>query len=283
MKIHLKEIIHLIRPHQWIKNLLLFFPAFFAGSLLEAEVFFKMVPAVAAFCAAASCSYIINDIRDAESDRQHETKKDRAIACGLVTAPVALLLATVLCLAAFLISTLVSDLFWIYILIYLAVSLSYTFYFKAHAILDVFIISSAFLVRVMAGGEASNINASSWLLMSVFMVSLFLAAGKRRGEMALMGECAGNHRQSLNHYSTPFLEGVLWFTASSALVTYALYTLEHASVLFYTVPVAAFGLLRYIYIVQQGKGDPTEALLKDGQIMATGIIWASMIGLVIYG
>ena len=98
----------------------------------------------------------------------------------------------------------------------------------------------------------------------------------------LLGDEAHKHRKSLTHYSHSFLEGILWFSASAALVTYALYTLEHENGIFYTVPLAAFGLIRYIYIVKEGKGDPTEALLKDKQILTVGIVWIAVIGFMVY-
>lgn len=237
---------------------------------------------MAAFSLAASCSYIINDIWDAEADRNHVSKKNRLIAQREIAIPVAGLLAFLLFTLSFSLSALVSNLFWLYLAAYLAISLSYTFFLKNVVIVDVFLISAGFLVRVLSGGEAFGIEVSKWLFMTVFMVSLFLAAGKRAGEMISMGKDAVIHRKSLSAYSSSFLEGTLWFSASASLVTYALYTIEERGELFYTVPLAAFGMLRYIFIVKEGKGDPTDALLKDWQIMFTGVIWLVVIGFIIY-
>ena len=149
-------------------------------------------------------------------------------------------------------------------------------------LVDIFFISFGFLIRVLAGGEAFRVPVTNWLFLTVFMISLLLAAGKRLGELVLLGDEAHKHRKSLTHYSHSFLEGILWFSASAALVTYALYTLEHENGIFYTVPLAAFSLLRYIYIVKVGKGDPTEALLRDKQILTVGIAWIAVIGFMIY-
>ncbi len=234
------------------------------------------------FSVAASCSYIINDIRDIEADRNHEVKKGRVLAKGNVSVERAFKLAMLLCIIALLASLAVSKWFWLYLIAYLIISLSYTFFLKDIVILDIFVISFGFLIRVLAGGEAFDVTVSNWLFMTVFMVSLFLAAGKRMGELVYLGENAHNHRKSLAEYTPSFLEGILWFSASSALVMYSLYTLEQRSGLFYTVPLAAFGLLRYIFIAKEGKGDPTDALLKDGQIMGVGVVWAAVIGVVIY-
>lgn len=280
---NLKALFKLLRPQQWIKNLLLLFPPFFGGALLGPAVPDNILPAFFAFCCAASCSYIINDIWDIEADRNHLSKRNRAIASGVISKNAALIIALSLFIASICLSFQVSSLFWVYLAAYFAISFSYTFCLKHIVIADIFLISSGFIVRVLAGGEAFDIIVSNWLFMAVFTVSLFLAAGKRLGEFVSLGDTAHIHRRSLANYNKSFLEGILWFSASTALVTYALYTIEQKSGLFYTVPLAAFGLLRYIYIAREGIGDPTEALLKDGQIMGTGIIWATIIGFLVYG
>lgn len=274
--------IKLLRPHQWIKNLLLLFPPFFAGKIQEPSVVAAFFPALVSFSLAASCGYVINDIKDAEADKKHVLKRNRGIAGGHITPTVAIVIAISLYVTAVLVSSVVSRGFEWMLIVYLLVSGSYTFFLKDIVLIDIFVIAFGFLIRVLAGGEAFDTAVTSWLFLTVFMVSLLLAAGKRLGELITLGEEAHKHRKNLSHYSCSFLEGVLWFSSSAALVTYALYTLEHAYGLFYTVPLAAFGLLRYIYIVKQGRGDPTEALMMDGQIMVAGLLWAAMIGVIIY-
>jgi decaprenyl-phosphate phosphoribosyltransferase len=274
--------ITLLRPAQWLKNLLLLFPPFFGGKILEPAVFAAAIPSIFSFSCAASCCYIINDIRDRESDKQHPAKKDRAIAHGDVPIVIASILAAFFYLTAILIASSVSMRFQGFLIIYFFVSFLYTFYFKEIFIIDVFVIALGFLIRVAAGGEAFHVTVSNWLLLSVFMVSLVLAFGKRLGELVSLGGNAPEHRITLARYSLSFLEGVIWFSASGALITYAFYILERRGSLFYTILLAAYGLIRYIYIVKQGKGDPTEALLKDRQILAIGITWAVSIGLIIY-
>lgn len=279
---NLGRILILMRPHQWVKNLLLLFPPFFAGRILEPSVLSKVLPSLLSFSLIASCSYIINDIKDLEADRNHDSKRRRAIASGEISVSSASVLALSLFVFGLAVSLQVSGYFWLYLIGYLAISLSYTFFLKDTAILDIFVISLGFLIRVLAGGEAFGVSVSNWLFLTVFMVALFLASGKRLGELVNLGENAHNHRKSLAEYTPSFLEGVLWFSASSSLVTYSLYTIEQRSGLFYTVPLAVFGFLRYIYIAKDGKGDPTDALLNDKQLMAVGIIWAATIGFVLY-
>lgn len=282
MRINLKAYIALLRPHQWLKNMLLLFPPFFGGKAMDPSVLLFAVPALLSFSFAASCGYIINDIKDRDSDQHHAGKKDRPLVQGDISIVLAVFCAAVLYIAAMLISAAVSPRFEGYLIAYLLVSVLYTLYFKDIIILDIFFISFGFLIRVLAGGEAFQTPVSSWLFMTVFIVSLLLAAGKRLGEMELLKDDAHKHRKSLTGYSPAYLEGVLWFTASAALVTYALYTIENKSSMVYTVPLAAFGLLRYIYIVKQGKGDPTEVLLRDPQISGVGILWLLMTALIKY-
>jgi decaprenyl-phosphate phosphoribosyltransferase len=278
----LLSIIKLLRPNQWIKNLLLLFPLFFAGKLFDPNLRSAIFPALISFSLAASCCYIINDIVDREADKNHHSKRNRAIARGDISITLALILAFSLYIAGMLIASSVSRRFEGLLVVYLLVSCAYTFYFKKVVLVDIFFIAFGFVIRVLSGGEAFRISVTSWLFLTVFLVSLMLGAGKRLGELVSLGDDAHKHRKILIHYSQSFLEGLLWFSAAAALVTYALYTLPRENSLFYTVPLAAFGLIRYIYIVKQGKGDPTEALLFDKQILSVGVLWACLIGLIIY-
>jgi len=271
-----------MRPRQWVKNLLLLFPPFFGGKILDPTVLTTLVPSFLAFSFAASTGYILNDIADRAADQHHAEKKNRPIARGEIPVAVAYVIAAVLYVASMFFALAMSRHFEGYVILYILITALYTYYFKNIVIIDLFFISFGFIIRVLAGGEAFHTTVSGWLFLTVFIVSIFLSSGKRLGELIILQEEAGNHRQSLSHYSVSFLEGVLWFSASATLVTYALYTLEHHNGLFYTVPLTAFGLMRYIYIVKQGKGDPTEALLMDSQIVSVGILWAVMIGVIIY-
>jgi len=276
------SLVKLMRPHQWIKNLLLLFPPFFAGKLFDPTVSSVVLPSLLSFSLAASCSYIVNDILDVEADRNHATKKNRAIARGDIPVPFAVVLALVLYVLAMLASSSVSRRFEGFLIVYLLISIAYSIFFKNIVLADIYFISFGFIVRVMAGGEAFQITVTSWLFLTVFMVSLLLAAGKRLGELVSVGENAHKQRKILSQYPQSYLEGLLWFSASTSLVMYALYTLDRRTELIYSVPLAAYGLIRYVYIVKQGHGDPTEALLFDRQILAVGILWVFMVGIILY-
>jgi len=273
----------LLRPHQWLKNLLLLFPPFFGGKMLDAGVLAVLIPSFVSFSLAASSGYILNDIMDREVDKLHISKKKRPIAHGDVSIVTAIFLAAFLLATALIVSSSVSRQFEAFLIIYFFISFLYSLYFKHVAIIDIFFVSFGFLIRVLAGGEAFRVAVSSWLFLTVFVVSLFLAVAKRLGEKTIIGSDGSLHRKVLAEYPPQFLEGIMWVTSSVAIVMYALYTIENNKNLIYTVPIAFFGFLRFIYITNHnGKGDPTEALLHDPQITITGIGWLIAVAAVVY-
>lgn len=277
--------IRILRPLQWLKNLMLFFPPFLGGNLLQQGLFAAGLLPVAAFCLASSATYILNDIADRDHDRAHPIKKLRPLPSGDITVGNALLLATVLLVAAVLLAFSISAKFLLFLLAYLLVSAAYSFSLKVYPIIDLFCISSGFLLRLLAGGEAFGVVVSEWLFLSVFLLALFLSTGKRLSEKNTLGEQAGNHRKALSGYPEGFLNGILFMTGSAVLVTYTMYVVSrHKAILLYTVPLCCFGLLRYLLRVLSGKGgDPTESLTKDVPLFVTGLLWAFMVGWGIYG
>ncbi len=277
----LRIIIQVLRPAQWLKNILLLFPPFFGGKLFLFGMHDVIVPLVS-FSLAASSTYVINDISDRHADRNHKEKKHRVIARGDLSVFQASVVAVVLYVSSMLVASQVSERFQVYLILYLVLSVLYTLVFKHIFLLDIFIIASGYLLRVLAGGEAFRVPVSHWLFLTVFIVALFLASGKRRGELVLMGDDASVHRKSLSSYSGSFVDGIQWFCAAVAIVTYALYAIENKNGIFYSVPLATYGLLRYIYVVRTGQGDPTEVLLRDWQILSVGVLWVFLLGLAIY-
>lgn len=274
----------LVRLSHWIKNLLLFVPPFFAGTLLGPLTLSRAVPAFLAMSLMASVGYIINDMQDIKSDVMHPRKKLRPLAYGSVSTTMVSVTAGLLSAAALLLSREVSPWFPAYVLGYLAISLAYSFYFKHVFLADIFLIASGFIVRLLAGGEAFGVDISSWLFLTMFFVSLFMAAGKRMGEIVSLREWASSHRVTLLEYSPDFLRSVLWTAAASSLLTYALYTTEGHHKLFYTVPIATFGMLRYLFLLsRKQESDPTELLLHDKALFATFGLWTMLVALMMYG
>lgn len=272
----------LLRPAQWLKNLMLFFPPFLGGAILQPGELQKGFIPLLSFCLASSASYVLNDAMDRHHDTQHPRKKHRPIASGTVSIPAACLLA-ILCLAASLtLALMVSGTFLLILLAYLAITACYSWKLKELPVVDLFCIASGFLLRLEAGGEAFHIAISDWLFLSVFLLAVFLATGKRLGEKNGLGESAWGHRKALLFYPDGFLQGAMYMTGGAVLVTYTQYVIaRHAMI--YTVPLCCFGLMRFILRVQSGQGgDPTESLLKDAPLFIIGVLWAAMISCTLY-
>lgn len=244
----------------------------------------RALPAFLSLSFAASVGYIINDMHDMASDRMHPRKKNRPLASGRMSLPVASVIGGLLSAGSLLLAREVSSWFPVYVLGYLGISLVYSYALKNVFLVDIFLIASGFIVRLLAGGEAFGVEISSWLFLTMFFVSLFMAAGKRMGEITSLREWASSHRVTLLEYSPDFLQNLLWTAAASSLLTYALYTTEGHHKLFYTVPLAAFGMFRYLYLLKRNQdADPTELLLHDKGLFATFGLWAVLVALMMYG
>ncbi len=266
--------VQLVRPRQWLKNLMLLFPLLLSGRLLGLESLQPLIIPVLAFCLAASANYAINDVMDAPQDGLHPTKKHRPIPSGRVSRCSALIVSGVFLCTAFYGAITVSRPFFILLLVYVLLMGGYSLWLKQIVLLDIFIIAAGFLLRLEAGGVAAHIPISSWLFLSVFFLAVFLSAGKRMGEKLLLREeTAARHRKTLIRYPSTYLEDMMLMTGTAAMLTYALYTVEHAN-LVYTVPLCCLGLLRYLWWIKTGhSGDPTEALLQDGVLTGISALW----------
>jgi len=264
---------------------MLFFPPFFAGVILHDKVFLNGLLPFVLFCLASSAAYVFNDISDIERDRAHPDKMHRPLASGAVTVRTASMVAAILFLGSLIIAALISVKFFLYLAFYLVITAAYSLFLKNYPVIDLFCISSGFLLRLMAGGEVFEITVSEWLFLSVFLLAIFLSSGKRLAEKQNLGRDAGVHRKTLLAYPGGFLEGVMCMTGGAVLVTYTLYVISRSiPLLLYSVPLCCFGLLRYMLRVQSDKGgDPTEALTRDVQLLIVGILWVVIVGSCIYG
>lgn len=263
----------MLRPTQWLKNLMLFFPPFLAGQMLLPGVMFRGVVPFGAFCLVSSSGYVFNDLLDRNRDLHHPQKCSRPIPSGAVSLSCATLFSALLLTAGLLLATSVSSVFLLLLGCYAAITVSYSLKLKTLPIIDLFSISAGFLIRLQAGGELFNVPISPWLFLTVFLMAVFLSSGKRLSESRSLGDMAGEHRITLAHYPPGFLEGTMFMTAGAVLVTYAMYALNRHT-LIYSVPLCLFGLLRYMFRVSSGKGgDPTESLLNDRFLFAVGLLW----------
>jgi len=263
----------ILRPTQWLKNLMLFFPPMLAGHLQKPSLITEGVLPFCSFCLVSSAGYIVNDVLDWKRDQHHPQKKKRPLASGAISVRTALLYAVVLMFSGLLLGVSSAPRFVLFLVLYAAVSLLYSLVLKNIPVLDLFGISAGFLIRLQAGGALFSVPISPWLFVTVLLLSLFLSAGKRLSETMSLGEGAGEHRVSLAGYTSGFLAGAMYMTGGAAVVTYAMCVL-HKPGLIYTVPLCLFGLLRYILRVIAGKGgDPTESLLKDRLLFVVGLVW----------
>ncbi len=216
------------------------------GMLLRPGMFAKGVIPIVAFCLASSATYVFNDIIDCENDAEHPVKCRRPLPAGAVSKTSASIFGISLLVVSVLLGYSVSSTFLLLLASYLAVSLFYSLKLKHEPIVDIFCISAGFLFRLEAGGQAFGVVVSDWLFLSVFLLSLFLSAGKRLGEMNHLGDSAAVHRPSLEGYPDGLLEGLMYMTGAAFLVTYTMYIIGH-SALIYTVPLCSFVLFRYAF------------------------------------
>jgi decaprenyl-phosphate phosphoribosyltransferase len=242
------------------------------------DVFYNVGIAFVAFCLAASSIYLINDARDVNADRQHPTKRFRPIAAGVIAPALAYTLAAVLAVASLALSTATAPALALVIAIYLAIQLGYCFGLKHQAVLDICIVSSAYLIRAIAGGAATNIPLSQWFLLVMAFASLFMVAGKRYAELQLAERTGAKIRKSLESYTGTYLRFVWTMSATAVVVFYGLWAFErdgHSGSWFAVsmIPIT-IAVLRYAGDVDGGMaGEPEDIVLRDRVLQLLGVAW----------
>lgn len=282
--------IELLRPRQWLKNLFVLAPLLFALQLTNPSSILQALGAAAAFCLGASAVYTVNDIADRRRDAAHPRKKNRPIARGAVPVGAAAVEAVMLFAAATTLSLVVSVGVAVVLAVYIGLNLAYSFFLKRFALVDILVIAVGFVLRVEAGATAIAVGSSRWIILSTLFLALFLALGKRRGELAAL-EDADAHRPGSGLYSVRALDALLVATVALTVIAYALYTVDPQTVarlgttlLVYTVPIVVYGLFRYyLLVVRDGEfADPTDLVAKDRGIVVCVGVWAIAVGLVLY-
>lgn len=278
-----------LRPKQWTKNGLLFFGLIFAHRLAEIDLGIRASLAFVAFCILSSATYLVNDLADLERDRVHPTKRRRPIASGQLSPRLAGITAVILLVAALLLSGALGTPFLLMGVLYLALSLAYSFRLKHVVILDVMAIAAGFVLRAAAGAVVIAVPISPWLYVCTVLGALFIALCKRRHELALLQDGAADHRRILEDYSIPFLDQMISVVTSATLIAYSLYTfsaenLPKNSAMMLTIPFVLYGILRYLYLihVKNSGGSPEEVLLTDGPLMATIAGWGATCVVILY-
>jgi len=271
-----------LRTRHWIKNLFVLAAPFFGGTLFHDRSRIIVIPVFVAFCLCASASYIINDIIDMRNDNHHPEKKLRPIAAGDISRGAAAAIAALLAVVSFCLAYRIGLVFLYFVCAYFLLQAAYSFYLKHIPLVDIFCISAGFIIRITAGGAAFHVEVSRWLLLTMFMISIVLAIGKRGAEVMLLNGNAANHRKSLRNYSQAVMNEILIISSSASLIAYSLYTVEQSPWLVYTVPVVTFGLFRYLMVSRQGLGDPTEAVTGDKWLALTVAVWLLLAGFMSY-
>jgi 4-hydroxybenzoate polyprenyltransferase len=284
-------LVEALRPRQWTKNVFVFAGLVFSGRLFELASVLRELAAFAVFCAAASAVYLANDVADRERDSLHPQKRTRPVAAGRLSVPLALVASVLLGAAALAASAALSrGLLWV-VAAYLGASLAYSAGLRRVFLVDVMIVALGFVLRAAAGAAVIDVEISPWLLCCSFLLALFLALGKRRAELALLGGGASAHRVALGDYSLPVLDGWLTALSGATIVSYALYTqsprtVEHfgTTSLLYTLPFVVYALFRYQQlVVRDGSGgDPGLVLARSPGLLLAVAGWAATAAFVIY-
>jgi len=266
-----------LRMKQWIKNLLLFAALIFALKFNDAGLAIKAFLGFMSFCLISSAGYLYNDSRDREADAQHPRKCKRPIASGRLPLRAAYVEMVIILVIGFAIAWSISPMFCLVAALYLCNTLSYTFFFKHHVILDVMFISAGFLWRAAAGAVAIDVSISPWLLTCTAFLTLFIGFNKRRSELGVMAGKGNVTRKNLMHYTPELLVEFQAITTSGTVISYALYTVlgSPSPMLLLTLPHVLYGIFRYIFLVnnlEEGE-EPADTLLRDMPLLATVVLY----------
>lgn len=282
MKNKLTELIKLARPHQYVKNGFIFLPVFFGYGITDLNSIYLVILAFMSFSLAASSQYVLNDILDVNEDRNHPKKCKRPVAAGTINTKEAYFFFLILAFFSFLIGIYSLNVrFLICLISYIILNVSYSYYLKHIAIIDITCIAMSFVIRVLAGAAVINIFPSHWLIIMTFLLSLFIALAKRRDDL-LMAQKGKNTRKCIENYNFEFISSSMMVMASVTIVSYILYTVspevtaKHGSNNIYlTTFFVIIGFLRYLQItfVLEKSGSPTKVVLKDLFLQSIILMW----------
>lgn len=278
----LAELLRLMRPGQWLKSSFVFIGLLFSHAWSDPVMVLRVTAAAIGFSFIASAIYIVNDLADQEADRSHPRKRNRPLASGAVTTEAAMALLALLAVAGAAISYWSSPTVLAIVSGYAILNLAYSYRLKHVVILDVFVIATGFMLRIIAGTVGVGIAPSHWLLLCGLMITLFLGFAKRRAELIAATYGHGTRRKVLEHYGPILLDKMIVITASGAIITYGLYTadphtieMHHTQGLIYTLPFVIYAIFRYIFLIHhklRGE-DPSADIFKDPHILITIVIW----------
>lgn len=274
----MKNYCKLMRVKHWIKNILIFVPAFCAGKLMQTTVFFQLFLGFLSFSFASSVVYIINDLKDVEKDRKHEIKCKRPIASGVISEGKAKFVAVLLIVLAILLNSIIrcehSCMLFVWCGIYIAINIAYSMGLKNVPIIDIAILAMGFVIRIFYGAVISNVEVSSWLCLAVMAFALYMGMGKRRNELNKVGD--NSTREVLKYYDVELLDKNMTIVTALGLVFYSLWAamVTENSYLVWTVPLVFFIIMKYeMQIRGNSYGDPVEVLLSDKILMMLVVLY----------
>ncbi len=297
------------RPRQWVKNIALFTTILFTGHLFTPSALWITTWGFIAYCLLSSSGYIFNDVLDAPHDKKHPFKKFRPVPSGKLAVPIAIGLSILSGLTGLIISFLLGPTFFLLSVIFIVLQYSYTLFLKHISVVDILTITAAYFLRVYAGEAATGYHISVWLALAALCLALFLAIGKRRAELTLIQSYQGvlprDTRESLLHYSEKLLDTYTAMFANATFITYAFYTFLERPVqqgfffrgysdftfdipgrkwMMITIPFVLYGIMRYMQLIYEGKGEsPEKILTSDLPLLSTVILWGATVFLVVYG
>ena len=293
--IKIKYIIQLIRPEQWVKNLIIFFPVFFSGNILNGYYLFSCFIAFFAFSLAASAIYCLNDIYDLEADRIHPKKCKRPIPMGNISVKIAsfVMIFCFICSLGILFLFRLNKNYYLifFILFYLILNIAYCIKLKQYVLIDVVAISIGFVLRMFVGGSATNVWISEWIIIMTFLLALFLAFAKRRDDVLLFVSHGVLIRKNTNKYNLDFINQVITIIGTVIIVSYVMWTLSmeimqrfHSRNLYFTAIFVLLGIIRYLQvtIVNSNSGNPTTIFFKDRFIQYCILGWLISFSIIIY-
>jgi decaprenyl-phosphate phosphoribosyltransferase len=284
-------VIKLIRVHQYIKNLFIFLPLFFAAKITELDLLFYSLISFIAFSLTASAIYIINDYFDIDEDKQHPIKKKRPLASSEIEKSHAIIVSLLLLISGFSLMSFISYSAVGILALYVVLNFAYSYSLKHVSILDVNIIAIGFVLRLFIGSIATDILLSKWIIIMTFLLALFMALAKRRDDVLIFQKTGIKLRKVIDGYNLQFIDSSMIIMASSIIVTYTLYTTSievqerfDSEYLYLTVFFVVLGILRYLKItfVNENSYSPTMVILKDSFIQLILVGWALIFTLIIY-
>jgi 4-hydroxybenzoate polyprenyltransferase len=280
-----------LRPHQWTKNLLVFAGLIWGEKLFEPAAVAMTVAAFATFCALSGVVYLVNDIADRRTDREHPLKRRRPIASGALPVPVAITAAGVIGAGALAVAFALRWQFGVVSLTYLVLQALYSGSLKHIVIIDALTLSFGFVLRAAAGAVVIDVMISHWLSVCTILLALFISLAKRRHEIVLLADGATSHRPILGEYSPYLLDQMIGVVTASTLIAYIFYTISPETtekfgtdLLGLTIPFPLYGIFRYLYLVhrREGGGSPAELLINDRPLLACVTLWVAAVVIIIY-